>query len=202
MPLLMKGRFEGFIGFDNCFREVPWKEPEIHLMRMATDSLAKAFDYEMSLAEKNKLQDQLLHSQRMKFMGEISAGLSHNFRNILAGILGNAELIRLKYQDIAEIQKCTSGIINIARNGSDLISGLMKFSRMEPRGPKRIFNLSDTLQECCQIISTSFSKHIKIQKKWPQLIAVEGDPSELSSGIYKPVYQCTGCHARGGNPSY
>jgi signal transduction histidine kinase/DNA-binding response OmpR family regulator len=180
MPLLMNGRLEGFIGFDNCFREVPWKEPEINLMRMATDSLAKAFDYEMSLAEKNKLQDQLMHSQRMKFMGEISAGLSHNFRNILAGILGNAELIRLKYQDIDDIQKCTSGIINIARNGSDLISGLMKYSRMEPRGPKRIFNLSDTLQECCQITATSFSKHIKIQKKWPKLIAVEGDPSELT----------------------
>jgi signal transduction histidine kinase/DNA-binding response OmpR family regulator len=180
IPLLMKGRFEGFIGFDNCFREVPWKDPEIHLMRMATDSLAKAFDHETSLAEKNRLQDQLMHSHRMKFMGEISAGLSHNFRNILAGILGNAELIRLKYQDIAEIQKCTSGIINIARNGSDLISGLMKFSRMEPRGPKRVFNLADTLQECCQIISTSFNKHIKIQNKWPPLIAVEGDPSELS----------------------
>ncbi len=180
IPLLMKGHFEGFIGFDNCFREVPWKDPETHLMRMATDSLAKAFDYEMSLAEKNKLQDQLVHSQRMKFMGEISAGLSHNFRNILAGILGNAELIRLKYQDVAEIQKCTTSIVNIARNGSDLISGLMKFSRMEPRGPNRIFNLADTLQECCQIISTSFNKRIKIQNKWPQLIAVEGDPSELS----------------------
>jgi signal transduction histidine kinase/DNA-binding response OmpR family regulator len=180
IPLLMKGHFEGFVGFDNCFKDVPWKEPEINLMRMATDSLAKAFDYEMSLTEKNKLQDQLLHSQRMKFMGEISAGLSHNFRNILAGILGNAELIRLKYQDVADIQKYTSGIINIARNGSDLISGLMKFSRMEPRGPKRIFNLADTLQECCQIISTSFNKHIKILNRWPQLIALEGDPSELS----------------------
>lgn len=180
IPLLMNGYFVGFIGFDNCFREILWKEPEIHLMRMATDSLAKAFDYERSLAEKNKLQDQLLHSYRMKFMGEISAGLSHNFRNILAGILGNAELIRLKYQDIAEIQKCTSGIINIARNGSDLISGLMKYSRMEPRGPKRVFNLADTLQETCQIISTSFNKHIKIQNKWPQMIAVEGDPAELS----------------------
>lgn len=180
LPLMIKDCFEGFIGFDNCFREVPWNDPEIHLMRMATDSLAKAFDYEVSLTEKNKLQDQLLHSQRMKFMGEISAGLSHNFRNLLAGILGNAELIRLKYPDMAEIQKCTRGIINIARNGSDLISGLMKFSRMESRGPKRIFNLIDTLQECCQIISTSFSKHIIIQKKWPQLIAVEGDPAELS----------------------
>ena len=180
IPLLLKGQFEGFIGFDNCCREAPWKDPEIHLMRMATDSLAKAFDYEMSLEEKNKLQDQLLHSQRMTFMGEISAGLSHNFRNLLAGILGNAEFIRLKYPGEAEIQKCTSGIINIARNGSDLISGLMKFSRMEPRGPNRVFNLVDTLQECCQIISTSFNKHIKIQNKWPQLIAVEGDPSELS----------------------
>ena len=180
MPLLMKDHFEGFIGFDNCFREVPWKEPEIHLMRMATDSLAKAFDYEVSLIEKNKLQDQLLHSQRMKFMGEISAGLSHNFRNLLAGILGNAEFIRLKYKEVDEIQKYTSAIINIARNGSDLISGLMKFSRMEPRGPKRIFNLTDMLQECYQIISTSFNKHIKIQNKWPQLIAVEGDPAELS----------------------
>jgi signal transduction histidine kinase/DNA-binding response OmpR family regulator len=180
IPLLIKGCLEGFIGFDNCTREAPWKDPEIHLMRMATDSLAKAFDYEMSLIEKNKLEDQLLHAQRMKFMGEISAGLSHNFRNLLAGILGNAEWIRLKYPTEAEIQKCAGSIINIAQLGSDLISGLMKFSRLESRGPNRVFNLGDTLQECCQIVSASFDGHIKIQQKWPELIAVEGNPSELS----------------------
>ncbi len=180
IPLLIKGRFEGFIGFDNCLKEAPWKDPEIHLMRMATDSLAKAFDYEMSVLEKNKLEDQLLHSQRMKFMGEISAGLSHNFRNLLAGIMGNAEWIRLKNPDAADIQKCAGSIIHIARTGSDLISGLMKFSRMDSRGPKRIFNLADTLQECCQILSTSFDGQIKVQNKWPQVIAMEGDPSELS----------------------
>ncbi len=180
IPLLMKGCFEGFIGFDNCVREAPWKDPEIHLMRMATDSLAKAFDYEMSLIEKNKLEDQLLHAQRMKFMGEISAGLSHNFRNLLAGILGNAECIRLKYIDEPEIQKCAGSIINIARLGSDLISGLMKFSRLESRGPNRIFNLADTLQECCRIVSASFDGQIKIQQKWPERIAVEGNPLELS----------------------
>lgn len=180
IPLLIKGRFEGFIGFDNCFGEIPWKDPEIHLMRMATDSLAKAFDYEMSLAEKNRLQDQLQHSQRMKFMGEISAGLSHNFRNLLAGVLGNAEWLSLKYPDDADIQKATRSIIHIARNGSELISGLMKFSRLESHDSRRIFNLADTLEECSQIVSTSFKKQIRIQKKWPPMVAVEGDPSELS----------------------
>jgi signal transduction histidine kinase/DNA-binding response OmpR family regulator len=180
IPLMMKERFEGFIGFDNCRGEAPWKDPEIHLMRMATDSLAKAFEYEMSVIEKNRLEDQLLHSQRMKFMGEISAGLSHNFRNLLAGILGNAEWLRMKCPDDPEIQKGADNIVRIARTGSDLISGLMKFSRLENRGPKRVFNLADTLQECCQIVSASFDGHIDIQKKWPPLLAVEGDPSELS----------------------
>jgi nitrogen-specific signal transduction histidine kinase len=176
---MMKERFEGFIGFDNCRSEAPWKDPEIHLMRMATDSLAKAFEYEMSVIEKKRLEDQLLHSERMKFMGEISAGLSHNFRNLLAGILGNAEWLRMKYPDDPNIQKGTDNIVHIARTGSDLISGLMKFSRLTPRGPKRVFNLADTLQECCRIVSASIDGHIDIQKKWPPLLAVEGDPTEL-----------------------
>ena len=180
IPLLLNNRFEGFIGFDNCRTDTPWQDPEVNLLRLTTDSLAKALDYEASLDEKNKLQDQLMHSQRMKFMGEISAGLSHNFRNILTGIICNAELICLKYPDVAILQKHASSIINISRNGSDLISSLMKFSRMETKGPKRIMNLSDILEECYQIISTSFSKQIKIQKRWPPLLIVEGDASELA----------------------
>lgn len=180
IPLMVKDRCEGVIGFDNCHSDIPWEDPEIHLMRMATDSLAKAFEYEMSVMEKNRLEDQLLHSQRMKFMGEISAGLSHNFRNLLAGILGNAEWLRMKYPDDPDIQKGADNIVHIARIGSDLISGLMKFSRLEPRGPKRVFNLADTLLECCRIVSASFNGHIDIQQKWPSLLAVEGDPTELS----------------------
>ncbi len=180
IPLLIHGGFEGFIGFDNCSTGILLKAPELNLLRLATDSLAKAFEYDASLVEKNYLQNQLLHSQRMKFMGEISAGISHNFRNILSGIMGNAELINLKYPDMEGIQKYTSGIINIARSGADLIAGLMKFSRMEPRGSKRIFNVSETLQECYQIISTSFRKQIVIRKKWPSILLLEGEPSELS----------------------
>lgn len=180
IPLLVRGKFEGFIGFDNCSEDIPWKNPEVNLLRLATDSLAKAFEYDASLIEKHYLQNQLLHSQRMKFMGEISAGIAHNFRNILSGVMGNAELINLKYPDVEGIQKYTSGIISIAKSGSDMIAGLMKFSRMESKGSKRIFNLSDVLEECYQIISTSFRKQIVIRKKWPALLLLEGEPSELT----------------------
>jgi len=79
----------------------------------------------------------------MKFMGEISSGISHNFRNILAGIMTSLQLIQLMYPDDPNLQKYASGMIDFARNGNDVIGGLLKFARKESDRRKSVFNLAD-----------------------------------------------------------
>ncbi|RLC27633.1 MAG: hypothetical protein DRH32_10020, partial [Deltaproteobacteria bacterium] len=180
IPLLVKGGFQGVVVFENGDDRKLWREPEINLLRTAVDSLAKAFEHEKTQQDKIKLQEQLKHSQKMKFMGEISSGISHNFRNILAGIMTNSQLIQLQYPDDPDLQKYAAGIIDLAGNGSDLIGGLLKFARKENCRRKSVFNLAEVLEDTFRIILTAFDKKIEIRKNWPGTLPVEGDRSELS----------------------
>lgn len=180
IPLLVKGSFRGFIEFENSDVQKIWQDPEINLLRSAVDSLAKAFEHEKTQQDKITLQEQLKHSQKMQFMGEISSGISHNFRNILAGIMTSLQLIQLQYPDDPNLQKYAAGMIDLARNGNDMIGGLLKFARKESDRRKSVFNLADALEDTFRIILTAFDQKIKIRKKWPGKLPFEGDRAELS----------------------
>lgn len=179
VPLFIDRNFSGFISLANCVSETPWREAEVHLVRAAADSLSKAFEYEKTKTDQIKLQEQLLHSQSMESLGEIASGISHNFRNILTGIIANCQLIQIKYHDHTEVQHSISGILNLAEVGSELISNLLKFSRKGIKGPNTVFNLTEVLEETHKIISRSFDKKIEIRKDWPEKLPIEGVHSEI-----------------------
>ena len=51
------------------------------------------------VTEQREIQAERVHSQRLRVIGELSAGVSHNLNNILTSILGPAQLLELKTDD-------------------------------------------------------------------------------------------------------
>ncbi len=132
------------------------------------------------VTERTNLMSQLKHAQRMESIGTIATGISHNFRNLLAGIMTNCQLIHMKYRHIAEVDRYADEILNLTRAGSDLIKNLLQFSRKETAESKTVINLSEVLSETYNIISRSFDKRFDIKTQWPELLPVYAEPSSLS----------------------
>jgi signal transduction histidine kinase len=158
----------------------PISESEAALLRVSADALTFAFQHHVSQQDKARLEQQIQQSQKMESLGELSSGISHNFRNILAGIIANCQLVQMKYHDHKEMIKSISGILHLAEIGSELVNKLLKFSRKGTKEQKRIFNLADILDETHQIISTSFDKRIELRRNWDSAMPVEGVRSDLS----------------------
>src|SRR5690606_10258347 len=82
--------------------------------------------------EKQKLQLQLQHVERLAFVGELTAGIAHELNEPLGRILGFAQLIKktggLNDQQNEDIER----IIKASLYTREIIKKLMIFSRQMP----------------------------------------------------------------------
>jgi signal transduction histidine kinase/ActR/RegA family two-component response regulator len=71
----------------------------------------------------------LVESEKLRALGEMAAGVAHNFNNLLTVVVGNAELINL-HDDIPEgIRQETRGILESARRCSAIVRRIQTFGR-------------------------------------------------------------------------
>ena len=83
------------------------------------------------VTEQKKLEEQLHHSQKMEAVGQLAGGISHDFNNILAAMMGYAELIKLKIPEDKTLNKYIDTLITCIEKGSALTQRLLLFSRKQ-----------------------------------------------------------------------
>ncbi len=80
-------------------------------------------------AERQRLNEELAHSQRLEALGQLAGGVAHDFNNNIHAILGHADLIALRTELDEKAANHLSKIIEIAENSGQLTSQLLGFAR-------------------------------------------------------------------------
>jgi PAS domain S-box-containing protein len=128
-----------------------------------------------SITRTGKHQAHLRHAQKMEFIGTISSGMAHNFRNILGGISANSQLIELRYGDNEKLCEIAKRIKDSVRKGARLVDGLMQFSSKEGTERFEVLNLAEVIRDTSGLVSESFDDSILIRADVPAAIPVRGD---------------------------
>jgi len=80
--------------------------------------------------ERAQLEDQLRHSQKMDAVGQLAAGIAHEFNNLLVGIIGNAELVARSIDRLPEgVRAPLEDIRRSGERAAALTQQLLTFSR-------------------------------------------------------------------------
>ncbi|MCP4253279.1 MAG: response regulator [Candidatus Scalindua sp.] len=83
------------------------------------------------ITERKEMEETLLQSEKLKSIGIITAGIAHEFNNILAIMMGSAELIEGGLKDENELKKVLCNIIDAGEDGAEIVRNMLKFSKTE-----------------------------------------------------------------------
>ncbi len=153
---------------------------QINAVPITWEGRSATLNFVRDITPQKKLEAQLLQAQKMEAIGTMASGVGHNFRNILAVISMQSQMLQMKYSDDPELQEVADGINTYVERGAQLIEGLMQFSRRQTKKEYLALNLADLIRETHQLISISFDKMIDIQVNIPEFLPVTGDHAELS----------------------
>ena len=99
----------------------------------------------------NKAQEQLVQSEKMAAFGQLGAGIAHEVKNPLAGILGYAQLSLRRVEQETPIYKNLLVIEKETKRCSKIIESLLKFARQE-KYDAELVNLNQVVEDAVAIV--------------------------------------------------
>ena len=83
------------------------------------------------VAAREKAQEQLLQSQKMESVGQLTGGIAHDFNNLLMAVLGNLEILRKRLPNDPGTRRLIDGATQGARRGASLTQRMLAFARQQ-----------------------------------------------------------------------
>jgi PAS domain S-box-containing protein len=80
---------------------------------------------------RKKMEETLLQSEKLKSLGIITAGIAHEFNNILAVMIGCAEVLEGGFKDDKELKNGLDKIIKAGDDGADIVRNMLTFAKSE-----------------------------------------------------------------------
>jgi two-component system cell cycle sensor histidine kinase/response regulator CckA len=131
------------------------------------------------LTEQRKLEQQMLHGQKLESLGVLAGGIAHDFNNLLTGILGNADLAKIEIAPMAPARVSLEGIETAARRAADLCRQLLAYSG-RGRFTVQPIDLQELVEEMGHLLLVSISKKVVLKYHFaPGLPAIDADATQV-----------------------
>ncbi|NIM58309.1 MAG: PAS domain S-box protein [Candidatus Aminicenantes bacterium] len=167
--------------------EGPFLREERNLIEAIAREVALIVERKQTEEDKERLQDQLRHADRLATIGQLSAGIAHELNEPIGSILGFAQLIK-KYPEISEqviqdIEKITKASLH----AREVVKKLMLFARQMPPKKTRV-NLNQVIEEGLYFLESRCEKEgIKVVRSLssnlPEIIADQAQMTQVLVNI-------------------
>ncbi len=138
-------------------REVSGQGVEFHAVGLDISEQMRAE------AERRQIERQAVLHQKLETVGALAGGISHEFNNLLTGVMGNAELVEMNLppKSSSSLLQMLADIRTGARRAAELSQQLLNYSIRGSlhRGP---LDLSQTLRSVQDLLSVAMPKRCRM----------------------------------------
>lgn len=140
-------------------------------------------DRQRAEAERRALEAQLRESQRLETIGALAGGIAHDFNNVVAGILGNAALVR---QDLGQDHPALASLAQIERAGLRARALVRRILDQGRRTPVRFTDLAlqRVIEEPVALLRSTLPAGVDMQLALGEApVTVHGDATQLQQVV-------------------
>jgi len=127
-------------------------------------------------------QDELVRSSKLAALGTFSAGIAHEFNNLLAGILGYAQL-GLGSAEVEDKDEALQVAVRSCLRGRSITSGLLTFARRsEPQ--RGLYQIADAVEDTIVLVERELAKNnIRVERRFDPIPSTICDPGQLAQVV-------------------
>ena len=139
----------------------------------------------VDLTEYLKMKDKIYEADKLRGLAQIAGGMAHEFNNIFAGILGSAQLIKMKFPKEDKTYHWADIIERATVRGAELVKKLIGYAR---GGKFRVsnLNLNELIIETLQGFSPIEKIAIKTEFE-PAIPEISGDREQIIQVLYNII---------------
>jgi len=138
--------------------------------------------YAEDVTERLNLEAQLRQGQKMESVGQLAAGLAHDFNNILTIIQGHAGLLNCDPNLPAELGESARQIAMGAERAANLTRQLLMFSRKQIMQP-HLLNLNEVIGNLSKMLRAMTGERVELRKQ----LAEELPPIYCDPGMIEQI---------------
>ena len=144
----------------NSTCEEGFTQTNIKILEEFATAMSAAYRRLEDLQRIKNQEEQLRQAKKMEAIEQLTAGVAHNFNNLLMGILGNINLAQMERSQ--QVQECLQKIEESALKGADLVRQLMAYSRQGLHPEYKSFQLLPLIEQTVDICRKTFDSQIVI----------------------------------------
>ncbi len=108
------------------------------------------------ITEVTELREQVALKNNLESLGEMSAGLAHEFKNAIATLQGYAQLLQsLELNDKAQV--AAGSLLNEVRNLSSMVTAFLNFARPQPLQLEQV-SIKELIDDCAAELEALFQE--------------------------------------------
>ena len=141
--------------------------------------LFSIIEYIEDITEEQRLQEQLIQSEKLAGVGVLASGVAHEINNPLSGIIGMTE-IAMDEENLSEIKSYLKDIFNCGERISEIVKGLRSYSRIAKSGEQGLVDINEVLEESLKMVRLATkTTSIEVIKKFQSVEKIEANAGEV-----------------------